>query len=42
MRQTMKYRLALKNRADAVRIAIKFGWIEPVASPDEASSVDRE
>jgi hypothetical protein len=42
MRQTMQYRLALRNRADAVRVAIKFGWIEPVPAPDEALSVERE
>jgi len=29
MTQTMIYRLALNNRASAVRVAIQSGWIEP-------------
>jgi len=38
MRETMVYRLALKDRANAVRVAIRFGWIEPVSPPDDAVS----
>ena len=34
MRQTMLYRLALDTRANAVRVAILRGWIEPVPAPN--------
>jgi len=38
MTQTMQYRLALNNRADAVRVAVQRGWIEPVPAPNHEVS----
>ena len=38
----MLYRLALDNPANAVRVAIQRGWIEPSPAPEQAVHPDHD